>query len=147
METGQPLPHAVVQQALESMMPPEATAEERQLESKIAEWHSIQHAAESRLEDLETRVVWAQRANEARASEVLAAILVTKEALRQYELDRAKLEAKGGALRFVQSKLSDGVVNREIGVAMRGLRLHPRIDLSACFDALLLDPDAVVPAL
>src|SRR5205809_5748461 len=99
--------------ASESMMPPEATAEERQIESKIAEWHSIQHAAESRLEDLETRVVWARRAIEARASEALAAILVTKEALRQ-ELDRAKLEAKAGALRFVQSKLSDGVVNREI---------------------------------
>jgi hypothetical protein len=91
--------------------------------------------------------VWSKLAIETRASEVLAAIFITKETLREYEIDRARVEQKAGGLRFVQSKLADGAVKREIGVSMRGLNLHPRGDLAAAFDALCIDADAPVPAL
>ena len=145
---GQTEHDETVRQAREFMAPPVPSEEEKQLQAKIAEWFKIEQAQEHKLDDLRLKITWAELAVKARASEVIAAALATRDHLRGYEIARAQLEAKAGGLRYVQSKLSsDSIVGREIGISLRSMSLHPRPDITAAFDALLLDPDAVVPQL
>jgi hypothetical protein len=153
LQTCQRLPdmrnehNLIVRQAFEYLEPPPPGVEEHRLQEQIHEWQKIIRLSEGKLDDLERKCTWSKLAIETKASEVIAERIITAETLREYEIARAKVESKGGGLRFVQSKLGDSAAGREIGLKMKGLCLHPRSDLSACFDELCLDANAEVPPL
>jgi hypothetical protein len=137
----------MIECAVESMKPPPPSDEERKLEFEVSEWRKVRRASEGRIEGLERKVVWSKLAVESKAAEVMAATRLSKETLESYEIDRARIEQRGGGLRYIQSRLGDSALNREVGLSLRPLRIHPRTDLEAAFNELCSNADSPIPEL